>query len=156
MRAFALDYLQRTRSRGGVSAHGNREGEVRHIISTSKDLAMELDIAGMVCAQLNKSAKTEKRDPRAEDSRDSEAAAMEVDEGIVITNPHVDDLVKKEAKDEDDNLPPMPAKAIMDVSRHGKTGFAKLAFYPTQTLFTDWGLEEERAWGDEWHLDRQA
>jgi replicative DNA helicase len=155
VRAWVLDYLQRTKTRGGAVAHGNREGEVRHIITTCKDVSLDLDAAGIACAQLNKSSKTEKREARAEDSRDSEAAAMEVDEGIVISNPHIDDLVRKEARTDDDNLAPMPAKATMDVSRHGKTGFAKLAFYPTSTTFTDWGPDEERAFGDEWHLDRK-
>lgn len=153
IRCIGIDYLQRMKTDGGMRAHGSREREVGYIAQESKDLALETDAALILCAQLNKSAKFEKREPRAEDSRECEAAAMEVDRAYIVYNPHVDALVKKRANPDDGPMKPLPCKGIVDLSRQGKTGFAEMAFYPTTTTFTDWGIEEERLWGDEWSLD---
>jgi replicative DNA helicase len=144
IRMMALDYLQRY---GSSAQHGNREAEVAHVARTWKNLCLEVDAPGLLLAQLNKDGRKEKREPRARDSRESEAAYQEFDRAIVLWNQERDEASLRfdpRRDDVEDPMPPERCTIILDKSREGRTGSCKAAFHPTATSFTDW----DRSWGE--------
>ena len=117
-----VDYLQLV----GDRAHrDSREQEVSGVSRGLKQIAMELRIPLIVCAQLNRSGDhgAEPREPRKSDLRESGAIEQDADQVILLHPGERCGDVRG-------------VKAIIDKNRNGETGNVNLDFHLPFTLFT--------------------
>lgn len=121
---FIVDYVQLIHEKG---SHGmNRNTELGRISSTLKAGAKELDVPGLVLAQIGREVeKRPNRRPVPSDLRDS--GNLEQDADVVMFIHHEDA--------HDDALLENVVELIVAKQRNGPKGTAKLAFTPEFTRF---------------------
>jgi replicative DNA helicase len=73
-----IDYVQQCHVHGIVQ----KREQIEHITNACKQMALELDITVIICAQLNRNSETEKRDPTMADLKD--AGGIEQDSDIIL------------------------------------------------------------------------
>lgn len=126
-----IDYLQLMTGDGF-----NRQEEVSKISKGIKQLAKELNIPIMPCAQINRQveSRADKR-PQLADIRES--GSIEQDSDVVIG------LYRDEVYNEDTEFPNI-AEAIILKHRNGPTGKVNLFFKKQTTKFTDLVIEPNK------------
>lgn len=124
---FAVDYLQLMR---GCRKFENREREVAEISSGLKALCKELEIPGIVLAQINRSS--EKRsdgEPKMSDLRESGAIEQDAD---VITLLHRSSRKEKKkygfAEKREYEFSSIPVSLLIAKNRNGPTGTVETQF----------------------------
>lgn len=112
-----VDYLQRLKARRRFDS---RAQEVAYISNETKDLARELHIPVIVCAQLNREVENRKGErPRISDLKES--GGIEQDADLIA-------LLYATKTDDDDTGPNMPAALLIGKARNGPTGTIHLTF----------------------------
>lgn len=112
-----VDYLQRLSTR---KRFDNRAQEVAHISNGMKDLARELHIPVLVCAQLNREVENRKNErPRISDLKES--GGIEQDADLIGL------LYATKAEDEDSETQ-IPMALYIGKARNGPTGTIRLLF----------------------------
>ena len=129
VRLVIIDYLQLVRGDGGKS--GNREAEIASISRALKTLAKELCIPVLALSQLNLELekRSEKR-PQMSDLRESGQIEQDAD---VILFIYRDDVYNQAPENPNRGT----AEIIVAKHRNGPTGYAKVAFNPETTTFTN-------------------
>ena len=111
------------------SRHENREKEIGKISRGLKAIALQLNIAMIALAQLNRSP--EKRDgnkPRLSDLRDSGTLEQDADTVVMLFRPSY------YSKNDDDKA----AEILVEKQRHGPTGMARATFLPDFVKFENY------------------
>jgi replicative DNA helicase len=139
LRLVVIDYAQIVSpERDGKRRDQTREQEVAAIGRASKKLARELNVAVIMCAQLNKDARKEGRKPRGSDLRESEGLLQDADKVLLLWNPAAlertaaianGERVRTDAETFD------VAEIIVDKHRGGRTGTVRVRYWPAYTTF---------------------
>ena len=132
IRLGVVDYLQLFQGSG--VRNQSREREVALLSSTCKQMATEFNIPMLVLCQLNRSVDEAKR-PKLAHLRESGAIEQDAD-GVILLHRHETPTDTDTAKRIADGHH-IELEAIVAKHRNGRTGAAKLAFYPKFTLFRD-------------------
>lgn len=119
-----IDYLQLMQA--SISKSDNRQVEVAKISVGIKSLAKELNVPVIVLAQLNRQAETQDR-PKLSHLRES--GAIEQDADIVMF------LHRDRDTQKDNAIECQDAELIVEKNRNGRTGIAKLQFFPKIMTF---------------------
>lgn len=107
-----VDYLQLCKAQGlDLEKNATRERVVAEMCRTFKEIAMELDIAVIILAQLNRGAADEDKRPRAEELRESGAQEQDADVIMLLWGK------RPEAEDETQEV-----KVAIDKVRGGRAG----------------------------------
>jgi replicative DNA helicase len=133
IKLLVIDYLQMLHAVTGRK-EVNREREVANISNGVKSLLKELNIPGIIVAQLNRDMEKDKnRKPRLSDLRESGAIEQDADIiGMIYS-----------AEDEPKNPEIVPVNLLIAKQRNGPTGDVGFTFFKAITRF------EPRAMGYE-------
>ena len=121
---IVVDYLQKVKVKGATVQ--NREQAVSQVSAELKELAGELEVPIIACAQINRSVENEKREPQLSDLRES--GAIEQDADIVGFLHSDNELPNQELSD---------IKLIVRKQRNGPTGTVNLQFAGPIMRFRD-------------------
>lgn len=140
---IVIDYAQIiSPSKGFKSGRENREQVVAAVGRAAKMLAKELGCPVILCAQLNEDSRKEGRKPNASDLRESRGLMNDADKVILIYNPALEERAHGYTDDRDNSGADETidcAELILAKCRSGgKTGIARVAFYPPYTQFANW------------------
>lgn len=119
---ICVDYAQLLTS----TAKGSENEQLTQISKALKQLAMELNVAVLSAAQINREAVRENRKPRAADLRGS--GSLEQDSDVVILIHH----------EEQDGMPTGMAQMIFDKNRTGSKTTVEEAWRPNHSKFGEW------------------
>jgi replicative DNA helicase len=128
-----IDYLQLMQD---SRRYENRVQEVTAITRQLKNMAKELNVPVLVCAQLSRSTEKSGKSHRPVLSDLRESGSIEQDADIVTFIYR--EIYYRDGAEDLENTNPHEAAFIVAKNRHGETGDVKLYWDGQYTRFTDW------------------
>jgi replicative DNA helicase len=138
LRYVIWDYSQ-ILSPGGSSGRrvDSREQEVSAVARICKKVCQQMNITGILLAQLNEDGRKDGRKPRGRDMRESKGLLNEANAVILIYNPHADErsAAYHSGATPERSYGGEQIDLIVDKNRGGTPGTVKAVYYPQFTAF---------------------
>jgi replicative DNA helicase len=142
--AVIIDYAQRVKVKG---KNGSRQQELGEAGREIKAMAMAMNVAVILPAQLNEDARKKGQRPNAENVREAQDLVMDSDNSIIIYAPYRDASVETDLSKAAKRAPE-PVQFRLGKGRDGERGNVPGAFLPWITCFSAWLPEFTSQFGE--------